>query len=108
MAKCDICGKQSAIYDMADLRDIYQTDGIRSMCRSCEQWANDELWKIRAENDKTFKARLCERAGRKQGVGWVKRIFEHKCHFSETGQWSNKGVGIEGRCKCGKTTNLPC
>ncbi len=32
----------------------------------------------------------------------------HHCRFRPTGQWSDKGVGIEGRCRCGKTTNLPC
>lgn len=32
----------------------------------------------------------------------------HECQFVPTGNWSDKGVGAEGLCRCGKTTNLPC
>ena len=72
MAKCDICETSSALYDMADLDSSYQTEGIRSLCRSCEKWANAELWKIRGENAATLKARLCVRAGKKR-VPWWRR-----------------------------------
>ncbi len=37
-----------------------------------------------------------------------KKPEDHECDFRPTGQWSDKGVGAEGKCRCGKTTNLPC
>ncbi len=75
MAKCDICGTTSSLYEMTDLLDSYRTDDIRSLCRSCEKWVNAELWKIRDENCETLKERIRERAGRKKSAGWFRRLI---------------------------------
>ena len=38
---CDICGKRGTV--LADLRQIYQTDDIKSICPECETAVNGKL-----------------------------------------------------------------
>jgi len=43
---CDICGKTGT--SLSDLREIYQTDDIKSICPDCEKVVNKQLNSIQS------------------------------------------------------------
>lgn len=43
---CDICGKTGT--PLSDLREIYQTDDIKSICHDCEKVVNKQLDSIQS------------------------------------------------------------
>jgi hypothetical protein len=43
---CDICGKTGT--PLSDLREIYQTDDIKSICHDCEKVVNKQLGSIQS------------------------------------------------------------
>lgn len=75
MAKCDICGKTASILEMESLRDCYQSEGVKDVCRECSKWADDQLWKIRDENATELKRRIAVRVNRPKRLLLWRRIF---------------------------------
>lgn len=40
MAKCDLCGKDCAAYQMTQLLESYRVPGVVDICPTCTKWAN--------------------------------------------------------------------
>lgn len=63
MAKCDLCGGTCGLHDLTTLLDHYQVDGVKDICRDCEQWATKLKGAMLLEIGPKMQAAIRERAG---------------------------------------------
>lgn len=60
---------------MATLNAIYQVEGVKDLCRTCERWADKQLDEVRAANAPQVRARIEARLVRNKRPSLWRRIF---------------------------------
>lgn len=65
MAKCDLCNEYCNADKMATLQSQYQIDGIKDLCTSCANWANNRKLELLGNIPTIIQAELLQRRGKR-------------------------------------------